>query len=389
MNRTAFALGPALVLLTAFSVAAQSFSAAEIPETVVLKNGRVLRGVVVRIEDRLEITPSNQSVIRIPVKLVDFIATDLTTAYRHQSERLKDDDHDARLRLIDWCMRQNLLNEAAEQLAVIKYLAPEHPKLTYMTRRLELSRRLANSTPTPAPPRATSQVAVVERRRAATPAELTRFTKELPTGTVEQFTHVIQPMLVNRCGAATCHGVQGESEYQLIQPTLAGAFSHRYTQRNLYATVNQLREGNLADSAWIAAATRPHAGLKKPLFGEKEIDRLQQLVAWARTVGPAPKRLDAAAIAAAQLARPQRPRVRRDEGVQQATFQSFFGNGSGNNGSGNSGSGNSGSNPTPGRADPAGPHQTPASSNNKPAPTPPTTQGSDPFDPTPFNQNDR
>lgn len=314
MNRSVFALGPALLVSIALSAVASpppdvvEFAGSQ---TVVMKNGRVIQGRVVRRDDRLEVSRMGESMIRIPVKLVDFVAPDLRTAYRHQSDRIKDSDIDSRVRLVEWCLHNDLVGEAAEQYAVVKYLAPKHPKFAYLTKRLELTRRKKPVLP--------ASVASRPKSASVTPAELTRFTRQMPAGTVEQFTHVIQPMLVNRCGAAACHGVRSESEYRLIQPSMAGAFSHRYTQRNLYATTQQIRKGSLPDSKWLAAATRPHGGLTKPLFGEKEIDNLQRLIAWARSIGPAPRKLSAAAIAAAQLAKP-RDKPRYDANVRQAAF---------------------------------------------------------------------
>jgi len=263
-------------------------------EVVVFKNGRLMRGMTLREGERIRLTRSDRSVVRIPVEIVDFIAPNLTTAYQHQAGRLKDRDNNGRLRLIQWCLQYEMVREAAEQLAVLRFQTPDNPKIDYLQRRIAQQLR-----PTPAasgasralPGKAVSFAVDINKAggaRAATPAELNRLVKQLPTGAVEEFTHVIQPMLVNRCGATACHGVLADSPYRLIRPSIEGAFSHRYTQRNLHSTIKHVRAGPLADTAWIRAATSPHAGRKKPFFGESEIEQLGRLVAWARQVSRVP-----------------------------------------------------------------------------------------------------
>ena len=258
---------------------------------VVLRNGRVLQGFVLREDDRIQLTRSDRSVVRIPIAIIDFLAPNMALAYQHQAGRLK--DKEARIRLIQWCLQYEMVREVAEQLAVVRFQAPKDSRIAYLDRRI--AQRLR---PTPrasgvprslsADPASPGSVARTTRGRAATPRELNRLVKGLPAGSVEQFTHVIQPMLVNRCGAAACHGVLADSPYRLIRPSIEGAFSHRYTQRNLHSTIKQVRAGALAETEWIRAATTPHGGRKKPFFSENEIDQLGRLVAWARSVSQSP-----------------------------------------------------------------------------------------------------
>ena len=46
-------------------------------------------------------------------------------------------------------------------------------------------------------------------------SEIDRRVRTLPTGTIETFTRSIQPMLLNYCATAGCHGASGTSSYAL------------------------------------------------------------------------------------------------------------------------------------------------------------------------------
>ena len=102
----------------------------------------------------------------------------------------------------------------------------------------------------------------------------------MPAGTVEQFTNVIQPLLVNRCGMSGCHSPNGNSAFRLAYPNWSRTLPRRFTQRNLHTTMQQIRGDKPEDSPLLVMATSAHGTCQGPTLGDRDTAQLHQLVDW-------------------------------------------------------------------------------------------------------------
>ena len=244
---------------------------------LVLRNGEILTGSVTKAGDRYVVAQVDGGELRIPTRDVEMHCLDLEEAYVRQRERISGKDASAHLRLADWCLRCGLHAHAADELLAAQSLMPNNPRIVALERRLHSAVRAAQSPdadPTGALPPA--------RRDDTIPLPC-----QLPDTAIEGFASRIQPLLLNRCGASTCHGARTASDFQLIGPGWGKTITQKYTQRNLAAVMQQLDLTRPEASPLLTVPAKPHAGLRTPVFGERERPQWELLNAWVRTAGRA------------------------------------------------------------------------------------------------------
>ncbi len=243
---------------------------------LVLRSGEVFEGEILREEDAFVITlPRGQ--IRVPARDVDFCCQSLQDAYECKRAVADPQSAEARLALAEWCLRHGLLEPAQEELNAARELDPRAPRLELVERRLELARLR------------------VPRRRAGEsrtrPAEdLDRLLSGLPPHALEAFTQRIQPLLLNRCGTAGCHGPQSSARLRLLRRGPEKPASRRVTQRNLLAATEFIDWTDWRHSPLLEHAASLHGGCKAAPLGGVQSKQYRELAEWVRhlAAGTAP-----------------------------------------------------------------------------------------------------
>jgi hypothetical protein len=96
------------------------------------------------------------------------------------------------------------------------------------------------------------------------------------------FTTRIQPLLLNKCGNAACHGSKSESSFQLEQIRGTGNGHRVHTERNLAAVLKQIELQRPADSPLLQHGVSPHGGMARANFfgpaGEKQLKMLRNWI---------------------------------------------------------------------------------------------------------------
>lgn len=265
----------AFALLHTQYAAADQPPAGEVEQFVVLRNGEVLSGQIRRQADRY-IVVANGTEMRVPARDVDFVCKSLDEAYQVQRNRViagRIDDH---LNLADWCLRQKLLGYAAGEIGKAMEIDPRNSRLMAVDRRLKREQDLAKSNSAPqlaaaAPAAGTANISA---------EDLERLVRSLPGNTVEVFTATIQPMLLNSCATAGCHGPSPASKFTLLRPTIGQLPQRRLTQRNLYNTLSWVDHTSAADSKLLLAARQPHGPDSISSMAGLNYARYQELAAW-------------------------------------------------------------------------------------------------------------
>lgn len=218
-----------LFAITVFPHAAWCDESALVPETgvVVLRNGHVLQGEITKTGNTYVVAVTGGGELRIAATSVDFVAHDLAEAYRVKRTALGRGTARGHLMLAYWCQHHDLLAESADQLMKARSLNPKQPGLDRLENLLLLNAAGPKSTATPtASIPDTVTIEQIERSLAV-----------LSSDAVHGFSNVIQPLLLNRCAATTCHGGRSKSDFQLQRPPWGNSMTQRFTQRNLYATL--------------------------------------------------------------------------------------------------------------------------------------------------------
>jgi len=252
------------------AVFAQSGGAAPAaPGVLLLRNGQVLRGSLTLSGDHWTIkVPEGE--IRIRATEVDYRCASVEEAYA----RLKLStgvggtlDH---LRLAQWCLRENLLDSAEQEIKAARAGDPAHPMLAMLQRRLELARE-------PRPLDTSDKMTPVE----VTTEDLDRMVRGLSPQAIESFTQRVQPTLMNNCTAAGCHGPQSETGLRLLRVPADQPPSRRLTQRNLHAALQWIDRENPAQSKLLTVPLQPHGTAKAPIFTDQQSLIFARLLEWA------------------------------------------------------------------------------------------------------------
>lgn len=271
----------ALLVFAALGADRAAFSQTRLslgPTYVVLRNGGVLKGQVTRLGDRYQVLLDTNNEVRVAANDVDCLCATLDEAFQKRKANLPPGQVGARLDLVEWCLRHNLIPQAADQLTIAIRLEPDNPRIANLERRLDVAFRVpAQAAPSQA---STTTTAVAP----ASTDDLERAARELPNGTVERFTSTIQPMLLNRCSTNGCHGPNGPNGFHLIRPPAGQSTTRRYTLRNLHATLGQISRSEPDDSRLLTLVREPHGGGNSPVFGRGEQVQYEQLVGWVRQV---------------------------------------------------------------------------------------------------------
>jgi hypothetical protein len=260
---------PLAILLLAVEPACGQGDLAPQNGMVLLRNGNLLTGRVIRAGDYYIVATGQSSELRLPVQDVDAVCRDLDDAYAIKLATMTGKGARPHLDLADWCLRHQLIGKANEQLALAANEEPEHPRISGLQYRL----KIANEKPREGTKREEKQVAM-------TTEQLDQWERELPKGTVDKFASLVQPTLMNRCATNGCHGGTSGGSYQLIRPPVGQLIHRRATQRNLFATIQQVDKSNPAESPLLQFPLKPHGGLPAPVFDRQSRIQLEQFAAW-------------------------------------------------------------------------------------------------------------
>jgi hypothetical protein len=267
--------------LTLFALAAMASPAAAqtsiAPEAgvLILKNGQVLEGAMTRAGDYYYVSQGEGSEIKLNANEVELCCASLLEAYEFKASHVSSFSSKSRFDLAKWCLRQGLIEQCTAQLAAAQNIDPANPQVAELQTRI----KLLQETPQPIPASAAPGLAAAEMENAL---------KGLPRGSAEKFAAVIQPILLNRCGANQCHGPNAKSEFRLLRPPPGQIVSRRFTQRNLYAALKYLDRANPENSPLVVLPQQRHGSSVPAVFDKHSSNQLVELMTWAKLTAGAP-----------------------------------------------------------------------------------------------------
>lgn len=245
---------------------------------LLLRNGHVMRGGITRAGDFYVLTLGKTGEVRLPATDVEAQCVDLEDAYRYQAALLTAKKADPHLTLAEWCLRHGLPRQAEEQMEFARQLEPANGRISQIQLRL----KLAAGAPPPGNARATGSSTTVGSE------QLEETLKELPKGSVEKFSVIVQPMLINRCGANGCHGPASKSNFHLLRPSSGQVMSKRFTQRNLFSVLPYIDRKNPEESRLLTLPQERHGNTLTPIFDKKSQRQFDDLLAWAKHLAAEP-----------------------------------------------------------------------------------------------------
>jgi hypothetical protein len=246
---------------------------------LLLRNGEMIKGRVTRSGDRYEVRVAGGEVY-VRAGDVQHECRDVEEVYQRKRALIRGDNVMNHLELAQWCIKTGLLDFAARELAEATSLDANHPLIPVIKRRLEVA----------AVPRPTADPNSKPMPVGPTIHELDRMVRGMPAKTVEIFSQSIQPMLVNNCSSAACHGQSVQNGFHLFRTPADSPPSRLLTQRNLHSVLEWLDRENPEASPLLTYATQAHGTARVAIFTDRQMLQYRQLRDWccrvARGDGP-------------------------------------------------------------------------------------------------------
>ena len=274
-------LGPfALSFVAALPLIALSMSArADEGETrervIVMTSGRILTGQMTRNAGGWLVEHASGRV-QVPGDQVKVVADSLRDAYRKQRDAIVEPTPGTHVMLAHWCITYRLNDEARDELKKCLKRDPEHEEARKLLRRLDESLTAKTVTPqTTVLPLRTPDGFVVPDVES-----LGGLSKETATS----FTARVQPLLINKCGNASCHGATSRGEFKLHSTRLGANGNRMHTERNLAEALRYIDIHDPALSPLVTAPQGGHAGATAIFHGPQGNEQLKTLRTWIKQV---------------------------------------------------------------------------------------------------------
>lgn len=241
---------------------------------VVMSDGRILRGSVVRHATGYYVERPGGRML-VPHEQIRCVARSLPDAYRQQREAMVNPTSAGLIQLAEWCISYHLYDEAADELRRALRREPQNDVARQMLARLQEQLLAAPTKP-------------LERPAANRYGELTPEVESLgglSRETAATFTSKIQPLLMNKCGNAGCHGQSDDNGFRLTGVRFGSANHRRSAEMNLALVLSSIDIHNPNRSPLLQQIRGGHGGAPVTLFGGPQgTAQLKMLTDWVQAV---------------------------------------------------------------------------------------------------------
>ena len=268
------AFGLSLVVSLALTVQADDGGLRE--RVIVMNSGRILTGQMTRNAGGWLVEQASGRV-QVPADQVKLVADNLRDAYRRQRDAIVEPTPATHMMLAQWCLSYRLYDEARDELKKCLKRDPDHEEARKLLRRLDdsLTVKPVAAVPTALLPWKTADGFVVPEVESL---------GGLSKATATAFTARVQPLLMNKCGNAACHGAASRGEFKLHSIRL-GSNGHRmYTERNLAEVLRYIDIHDPALSPLIAVPQGTHGGTAAIFHGPQGAEQIKTLRSFLKTV---------------------------------------------------------------------------------------------------------
>lgn len=231
------------------------------PKVIVLRNGDVFEGAIRFTQNGYEIDRGGGRVF-LADSYVWIKAQSRRDAYEQMHERLPYGTASEHVALARWCLTNRLYSCAQDELKVALTLEPDHADARSTLKTLDEVLRTGES----------SGGKRKETAKAATPLAPRLDDSAKPADGVaadvrQEFVAKIQPLLVNCCGNAACHGTASQGSFRLQNVKLGHGAFRQFTEANLQAVLGQIDAAAPPDSPLLVQPRQPgHGSVRRPIF---------------------------------------------------------------------------------------------------------------------------
>lgn len=246
---------------------------------IVLEDGRVFSGTISNVAGGYRVDWNGTYAI-VPFGKVDVTAPTLHQAYLALRDRMlkpKADDH---LRLAEWCLANQLIGQARSEVSRALNLEPLRPESRALMAKIDEKLNPATESVT-VPTQAAMTIDGFLRQDERTSGGLTRETHQ-------EFIRQVQPLLLNKCGNAYCHGEATKTSFRL-EPIRRGRSGNRLqSDGNLDQVLKQIDQSSPAKSSLLVKVSANDTAHRDVFRGSKGTEQYQIIANWVASVSGKP-----------------------------------------------------------------------------------------------------
>lgn len=236
------------------------------PRLLLLFDGRVIIGDIAEVPGGYSVQRAEGSIV-VPFDFVRLTATTLLDAYQKQRDNLEDPNAEQHLNLARWCFQHQLREQAVLELEAALKLEPFRREARELLQLIEA----VQSAQTPG---------------AETDLPMTG-PDQLTSGGISSDNHLefvrrIQPLLVNKCGNATCHGSASTNGLRLHNVRTGRRHQRTLSDENLAITLRFVDADFPLHSPLLRAPQDPenpvHRGVFAGALGSQQVELLSNWI---------------------------------------------------------------------------------------------------------------
>jgi len=255
----------AVLLLFAMAVIGITFnSPAEViiygDGLLITNTGKVIRGKISVLKNGYAVEMPSGATVSYPFSTIICEAKSLREAYRKQREAMTRPTAGQHVRLAQWAFKQNLFAEAEREIHSALNLQPNNQQAKRLLKHFD-KRKMKDSEYVDEHQKKMRDKLLIDRA----------FSKGEPLGGLspelaQEFASIIEPLLINRCSNASCHGVSVAHEFHLQRKWNMRGNTRHITGKNLEAVLKQINSTRPDKSPLITKLNGKHGFRKKNVF---------------------------------------------------------------------------------------------------------------------------
>lgn len=244
---------------------------------LVTLEGRIIEGRITRNAGGYQVEQPGVRFV-VPDAQVQVEAADRQEAFRKLRGTLPLDRPGPHVALARWCIGHEMHDNARLELLHALRLEPQHAEARSTLKRLEEATKSGKAA------HLGRAAAALRTADGFDPPEAVSLGGLSPEA-AREFVLRVQPVLVNKCGNASCHGPAAENDLRL-HPVRPGQAAHRgLTERNLAAVLKHVDRDQPERSRLLTAPDGNHDRGGQPVFRDRNAEAQRAILAeWVRTI---------------------------------------------------------------------------------------------------------
>jgi hypothetical protein len=245
---------------------------AQPPRLLLLFDGRVIIGDISEVPGGYSVRRTEGQIV-VPYDFVRLTATSLRDAYQKQRDNLQNlqnPNAEQHLSLARWCFQYQLREEAVAELEAALKLEPFRKEARELLQLIDAADEQQGP----------SARESGDRSSAVRP--LPRSAGGISSANQLDFVQRVQPLLVNKCGNASCHGSASTNGLHLHNVRTGRSHQRLYSDENLAMALKFVNADFPVDSPLLRKPQDPesviHQGVFAGALGEQQVEMLRKWI---------------------------------------------------------------------------------------------------------------